>query len=86
MMKGANMANKQKYAQCFIEMFDVSEEQLETLEYQSIQAWDSIGHMNLMGILEEEFEIEMEIDDITDFSSFKKGMEILARYGANLDE
>lgn len=80
------MTNKQKYAQCFIEMFDVSEDQLEKLEYQSIQAWDSVGHMNLMGVIEEEFEIEMEIDDITDFSGFKKGMEILARYGANVNE
>ena len=79
------MESTKKYAQCFLEMFGISEEQLETLEYQSIQAWDSVGHMNLMGVLEEEFEVEMEIDDIVDFSSYKKGMQILSKYQVTFD-
>ena len=79
------MDNNEKYEQCFIEMFEASRDDLSTLEYQSIQAWDSVGHMNLMGVIEEEFDIEMEIDDITDFSSFEKGKGILARYGVTFD-
>ena len=30
--------------------------------------------------LEDVFEIEFEMDDIIDFSSYKKGMEILEKY------
>ena len=36
--------------------------------------------MTLMSGLEEEFKITLETDDIVDFSSFKKGIEILNKY------
>ncbi len=68
------------YNQVFVETFGVSETQLNDLKYQVIPEWDSVGHMGLMSSLEEAFNIEMEIDDIIDFSSYKKGMEILTKY------
>ena len=37
--------------------------------------------MQLMAALEEDFEIEMDVDDIIDFSSFEKGKEIMSKYG-----
>jgi adenosine deaminase len=36
--------------------------------------------MTLMSGLEEGFQISLETDDIVDFSSFKKGFEILKKY------
>ena len=36
--------------------------------------------MTLMSGLEEGFNISMETDDIVDFSSYKKGIEILKKY------
>jgi|TARA_B100000953_G_C17736559_1_gene330758 hypothetical protein len=39
--------------------------------------------MTLMSGLEEGFSITMETDDIVDFSSFKKGMDILKKYKVN---
>ena len=36
--------------------------------------------MNLISNLEEDFKISLETDDIVDFSSFKKGKEILEKY------
>ena len=36
--------------------------------------------MTLMSGLEEEFNISLETDDIVDFSSFEKGIEILKKY------
>ena len=47
---------------------------------------DSLDTVELVMAFEEEFEIEMEIDDITDFSSFDKGKDILGRYEVNIDE
>ena len=73
------------YKQTFIESFQISEKQLIGLKYQDIDEWDSVGHMGLMGDLEEAFSIELDIDDIIEFSSFEKGIEILKKYNVNLD-
>lgn len=74
------MENLEKYKQAFIETFDVSREQLETLAYQDVDAWDSVGHMQLVAALEDAFDIMMETDDIIDISSYATGKEILKRY------
>lgn len=74
--------NGQKYDNAFIESFSVKKEDLENLVYQGIEEWDSVGHMGLINILEETFSIMLETDDIIDFSSYKKGKEILKKnYG-----
>jgi len=39
--------------------------------------------MTLISDLEDGFEINIETDDIVDFSSFKKGIEILEKYKIN---
>ena len=57
-----------------------SYDDLINLKYQDIPAWDSLGHMSMVGALEDEFDIMLEMDDIIDFSSFKKGIEILKKY------
>lgn len=76
------MNNKQKYDQVFIESFSIDESALgDDLVYNTIQSWDSIGHMGMIAGIEETFDIMMEIDDIIDFSSYKKGFEIVAKYG-----
>lgn len=76
------MNNIEKYIQAFKDAFSVEAEQANTLKYQEIPAWDSVGHMGLMAQIEEQFDIMMEPDDIIDFSSFEKGKEILAaKYG-----
>lgn len=73
------MNNREKYQSIFKESFQYAGD-VETLEYQAIAEWDSVGHMQLMAALEETFGIELDVDDITDFSSFKKGVTILAKY------
>jgi acyl carrier protein len=75
------MTNIEKYNQVFIDTFMIEKIGLnDKLVYQSIPAWDSVGHMAMIAGLEEAFDIMMEIDDIIDFSSFNKGKEILAKY------
>ena len=75
------MNNLEKYNKVFIESFSVSENQLDTnLEYNSIETWDSVGHMGMISSLEEVFEIMLDTDDIIDFSSYNKGIEILKKY------
>ena len=79
------MTNLQKYNNVFIERFAVTEQDLNTgLVYQSIPAWDSVGHMSLMAAIEEAFDIILDMDDILDFSSYQKGKEILDKYRIDL--
>lgn len=76
------MDNSQKYLDIFVETFEIKQEEASGLKYQDIQAWDSVGHMNLVSSLEHEFDIMMDTEDIIDFNSFEKGKEILsAKYG-----
>ena len=74
--------NENRYRQVFCSVFDVENSLLDdNLSYQQIADWDSVGHMALMAALEDEFSIEMDIDDIIDFSSFEVGKTLLSKYG-----
>jgi len=77
------MDNKEKYKQIFKNSLSIDENFSEELKYNDVPEWDSIGHMTLMSGLEEGFKITLETDDIIDFSSFKKGFEILKKYKVN---
>ncbi len=78
------MTNLEKYTKVFVDSFDLDPAAVPALAYQSIAAWDSIGHMGLMARLEETFGIMLETDDIIDFSSFEKGKELLAKYDVEI--
>ena len=73
------MTNLEKYNNAFVETFEITEDQLPGLQYQAIEAWDSVGHMGLIAALEDAFDIMMDTDDIIDLSSYEKGMEILSK-------
>ena len=79
------MSILEKYKLSFKDSLSLKDEDAnENLEYNGVPEWDSIGHMTLMSKLEEEFNISLETDDIVDFSSFKKGIEILKKYNVNI--
>lgn len=78
------MTNLEKYNQVFCTTLELTEDKLLGLQYQGTELWDSVGHMSLMANLEDTFDIMMETDDIIDFSSYEKGMEILKKYGVEI--
>ena len=72
------MDNKEKYKEIFTKSLSIDETKFnDKIKYNDIPEWDSIGHMTLMSELEEGFNISIDTDDIIDFSSFKKGIQIL---------
>ena len=71
------MTNLEKYNNVFMENLQIAEDKLVGLIYQSVELWDSVGHMTLVSALEDAFDIMMETDDIIDLSSYEKGIEIL---------
>ena len=80
------MTNLEKYNKIFKRVLRKEEEELKDLRYRGIPAWDSMGHMNLMGELEEMFDIMMETPDVLSFTSYEKGKEIMEKYGVKIEE
>ncbi len=78
------MTNLEKYNAAFTESFGIGAEQLPGLAYQGIEAWDSVGHMQLVAALEDTFDIMFDTDDIIDFNSYEKGKELMAKYEVEL--
>ena len=74
------MSNLKLYREAFVESFELNLDNVESLEYQSIKQWDSVGHMVLISALEEKFDLMLDMDDIIDFSSYATGKDILSKY------
>lgn len=75
------MNNKEKYDRIMRDNLKVTQEELSGLKYRAIPAWDSMTHMDIVAELEESFHIRLENLDVLKFSSYEKGLEILADYG-----
>jgi acyl carrier protein len=79
------MSAKETYDNVFIDCFGVEPAQLNAdLTYQSVPAWDSVGHMAMVAQLEDSFGIMLEMDDIIDFGSYTIGIETLKKYGVEI--
>ena len=79
------MSINKKYQDIFCKSLSIEVSKFdENVKYNEIPEWDSIGHMTFIAALEEEYKISFETDDIVDFSSFKKGIEILKKYKVNV--
>jgi acyl carrier protein len=73
-----------KYRDCFRRAFHLDEgEAVDGFAYQSNPAWDSVGHLALITEIENSFEVQLDVDDVIDFSSFEIGKGILTKYGVH---
>ena len=66
-------------------MWKKEQDELKDLRYRGVPAWDSLGHMNLIGELEEVFDVMLETPDMLAFSSYEKGKEIMKKYGVVIE-
>lgn len=79
------MSNKDKYDKVFMDSFSIDKAKVgKNLVYESISEWDSVGHMGMIAEIEESFGVMLETDDIIDFSSYEKGIEILKKYNISV--
>ena len=70
-----------KLKSIFCESLNIDESIVtDSLTYNSIPAWDSVGHMALIAAIEDEFDIMLDTDDVLDMSSFAIAKEILEKY------
>lgn len=71
------MENKIK--QIIADVFSVEVNEInENTSPESIDNWDSLGHMNLVTALEEELEISFDNDEIIEMMNFKLIMLIVS--------
>ncbi len=76
-----NSNNEIKYDKVFIETFSLKKKDLNSkLKYESVDEWDSVGHMTMIAGLEDAFDITMDMDDIIDFSSYDYGKKLMKKY------
>jgi len=70
----------------FVQTLAIKREQVTlNLTYQSIPEWDSVGHMALVGEIENTFNVTLDTDDIIGMSDVAKAVEILRKHGVVLD-
>ena len=51
---------------------DLSADRIPNASQDSVQNWDSVAAITLMNLIEEEFGIQMDFDDLGELTSFKK--------------
>lgn len=61
---------KNRVDRCFLNVFaGIKPEQLSTASATSLAGWDSIAHVRLMSSLEEEFGVQLEMEDFEELTS-----------------
>lgn len=76
------MKSIDRVAKVFNEAFAVPAEDITNQTVpDDIQKWDSLGHMNMVSILEKEFGTQFEVDDVMEMASVQNILDILVRKG-----
>jgi acyl carrier protein len=64
---------RQRLTNCFQVVFpELPLEAIPTASTTTIATWDSVAAITLMNVLEDEFSLEMDLDDLADLDSFEK--------------
>ena len=70
-----------KIKKVFCDVLGASESEINNeTSYDSFEPWDSLKHLEIISKLEEEFDIEIEMNDITAMETFGKVTEIVQKY------
>jgi acyl carrier protein len=65
---------------CFQTVFpDLPAEEIAAASQATVAAWDSVAAITLVNVVEEEFGIEMDLDQLADLDSFSRIRDYLSR-------
>ena len=79
------MTNKEKYDNIFVEVFGVDPTVLnEKFGKETVALWDSVHQLNIVNLAEETFDIMLDPEQIMEFTSYPKGIEILRSQGIEI--
>jgi acyl carrier protein len=77
---GRSLKMFEKYKEIFCQCMQIDAQSAENASSENSE-WESLKQMNLVSALEDEFDLDMEPDDIVEITSFSAGIEILKKYG-----
>lgn len=72
--------NIDKLKQIFMEIFSISEAEVESYRKLNNSKWDSLASVTLVVAIESEFKIQLQESDYESLSSFSSAELILERY------
>ncbi|WP_436775638.1 acyl carrier protein [Yinghuangia sp. YIM S09857] len=77
------MSTKERLKGVFAAALDLDPEttSIEDLRYREIEQWDSLGHMVLVAAIEDEFDVQLDTDQVIDMSAFKVAYDMLRGMG-----
>lgn len=79
------MTNIEKYNKAFVDVFAIDEVMLDdNFSQETVEEWDSVHQLNIVANLEESFDIMLETEDITSFTSYQAGKLILTKFSIML--
>lgn len=59
--------------ECFSVVFaDLAPEEIPAASMETVESWDSLGTLTLVGVVEQMFGVRVEIDDVPELVSFEK--------------
>ena len=71
-----------RLTRCFRSIFPgASTDEITKAQMDTLKGWDSIGMVKLISVLEEEFQVSFDLDDIERFTSFDKVRAYLQQNG-----
>lgn len=82
------MTNLEKYNKIIKRNLQASDDELndDVLRYNRYKRWESVRHVDMVADLEEAFGVYFETLDITSFSTYSKGIEILEKLGVDMSK
>jgi acyl carrier protein len=64
---------RQRLTKCFEVVFpDLPQDAIPDASTATVSAWDSVAAITLMNVVEEEFGLELDLDDLANLDSFEK--------------
>lgn len=75
------MTNLEKLNYIFCEVFSVEETALNNeFTKDNVDGWDSVRQLSLTTMVEDEFDIMLDAEDILEFISYDKAKQVLEKY------
>jgi acyl carrier protein len=69
---------EEQLSRCFAAIFpDLPEAEIRNASMEKVSGWDSIATINLVGVIEEEFQIDIDPADVEEIASFESAASLL---------
>ena len=73
--------SKERLLRCFRSVFPgATQDEIRTAKLESIAGWDSLRGVTLLAVLDEEFDLQLDLSELADLGSFEGISEYIAKH------